>query len=37
MRTTLSLDDDVAARLKAEMRRTGLSLEETVTVPCGAG
>jgi plasmid stability protein len=30
VRTTLSLDDDVAARLKAEMRRTGLSLEETV-------
>jgi plasmid stability protein len=30
MRTTLTLDDDVAARLKAEMRRHGKSLKETV-------
>lgn len=30
MRTTLTLDDDVVARLKAEMRRAGRSLRETV-------
>ncbi len=30
MRTTLTLDDDVVARLKAEMRRSGLSLKDTV-------
>ena len=30
MRTTLTLDDDVAAKLKAEMRRTHRSLKETV-------
>ena len=30
MRTTLTLDDDVAARLKAESRRTGKSFKETV-------
>jgi len=30
MRTTLSLDDDVAVRLKAETRRTGKSFKETV-------
>ena len=30
MRTTLSLDDDVTARLKAEVRRTGLSFKEAV-------
>jgi hypothetical protein len=28
VRTTLTLDDDVAAKLKAEMRRTGLSFKE---------
>ena len=30
MRTTLTLDDDVAAKLKAEMRRTGKSFRDTV-------
>jgi hypothetical protein len=30
VRTTLSLDDDVAAKLKAEMRRTGKSFKEVV-------
>ena len=30
MRTTLTLDDDVAAKLRAEMRRSGQSLKETV-------
>lgn len=30
MRTTLTLDEDVAARLKAEARRTGKSFKETV-------
>lgn len=30
MRTTLTLDDDVAAKLKAEMRKTGKSFRETV-------
>lgn len=30
MRTTLSLDDDVAGLLKKEMRRSGASLKETV-------
>ncbi len=30
MRTTLTLDDDVAARLKAEERRTGQSFKELV-------
>ncbi len=30
MRTTLTLDDDIAAKLKAEMRRTGSGLKETV-------
>lgn len=30
MRTTLTLDDDVAAKLKAEMRRTGKSFREVV-------
>ena len=30
MRTTLTLDEDVAARLKAEARRTGRSFKETV-------
>ena len=29
-RTTLTLDDDVVARLESEMRRTGLSWKETV-------
>ena len=30
MRTTLTLDDDVAAKLKAEVRRGGKSFRETV-------
>ena len=30
MRTTLTLDEDVAAKLKAEMRRNGKSLKETI-------
>ncbi len=30
MRTTLTLDDDVAAKLEAEARRSGLSFKETV-------
>lgn len=32
MRTTLTLEPDVAAKLKAEMRRTGLSFKELVNV-----
>jgi hypothetical protein len=30
MRTTLTLDDDVAAKLRAEMRNSGRSFRETV-------
>ena len=30
MRTTLILDDDVAAKINAEMRRSAKTLEETV-------
>lgn len=30
MRTTLTLDDDVAAKLKAEVRRTGNSFKKVV-------
>jgi hypothetical protein len=30
VRTTLTLDDDVAAKLEAEARRSGLSFKETV-------
>ena len=30
MRTTLTLDDDVAAKLKAESRRAGLPFKEVV-------
>ena len=30
MRTTLTLDDDVAAKLKSEVRRTGKSFKQTV-------
>ncbi len=30
MRTTLTLEDDVAAKLKAESKRTGRSLKEIV-------
>jgi hypothetical protein len=37
MRTTLTLDNDVAAKLKAESRRAGRSLREIVneTLRCG--
>jgi hypothetical protein len=30
VRTTLTLDDDIAAKLEAEARRSGLSFKETV-------
>lgn len=30
MRTTLTLDEDVAAKLRSEMRRTGKTFRETV-------
>jgi hypothetical protein len=30
VRTTLTLDEDVAARLKAEMRRSGVSFKQAV-------
>lgn len=30
MRTTLTVDDDLAAKLKAEMRRSGKSMKEVV-------
>lgn len=30
MRTTLTLDDDVLAKLKAEMRKTGASFKDVV-------
>ena len=30
MRTTITLDEDVTAKLKAEMRKTGKSFKETV-------
>lgn len=30
MRTTLTIDDDLAAKLEAEARRTGLSFREVV-------
>lgn len=30
MRTTLTLDDDVAAKLEADVRKTGRSFKETV-------
>lgn len=30
MRTTLTLDEDVAAKVKAEVRRSGRSFKETV-------
>ena len=37
MRTTLTLDDDVAAKLEAEARRTGLSFKETVNATLRIG
>ena len=30
MRTTLTIDDDIAAKINAEMRRSGKSFKETV-------
>ncbi len=30
MRTTITLDEDVAAKVKAEMRRSGKSFKETI-------
>lgn len=37
MRTTLTLDDDVAAKLKAESRKTGRPFRETVNSCLRAG
>jgi hypothetical protein len=37
VRTTLTLDDDVAAKLEAEARRTGLSFKETVNTVLRVG
>lgn len=37
MRTTLTLDDDVAAKLRGEMRRSGRSLKETVNAVLRSG
>jgi hypothetical protein len=37
MRTTLTLDEDVAAKLKAEVRRRGLSFKEVVNETLRAG
>ena len=37
MRTTLTLDEDVTAKLKAESRRTGRPFKETVNACLRAG
>jgi hypothetical protein len=37
VRTTLTLDDDVAAKLKAEARKTGRPFKETVNTCLRAG
>jgi hypothetical protein len=37
MRTTLTLDDDVAAKLKAEARRVGRPFRDIVNESCAAG
>lgn len=37
MRTTLTLDEDVAAKLKSEARKTGKSFRETVNQVMRAG
>ncbi len=37
MRTTLTLDEDVAAKLKAEARKTGRPFRETVNLCLRAG
>ena len=36
-RTTLTLDDDIAAKLKAEARRTGLSMRDLVNATLRRG
>lgn len=37
MRTTLTIDDDVSRKLKAEERRTGLSFKEVVNAALRRG
>ena len=37
MRTTLTLDEDVAAKLKAQMRQTGRSFKDTVNETLRSG
>lgn len=37
MRTTLTLDDDIAAKLESEARRSGLSFKETVNTTLRIG
>ncbi|RMF24721.1 MAG: DUF2191 domain-containing protein [Deltaproteobacteria bacterium] len=37
MRTTITLDDDVARKLKEEMRRSGRTFKETVNETLRAG
>jgi hypothetical protein len=37
MRTTLTIDDDVAAKLKAEVRRTGKALKAVVNESLRSG
>jgi len=37
MRTTLTLDEDVAAKVRAEMRRTGRSFKQTINEVLRAG
>ena len=37
MRTTITLEDDVARKLKEEMRRSGRSFKETVNAALRAG
>ncbi len=37
MRTTLTLDDDIAAKLKAESRKTGRPFRDTVNACLRAG
>ena len=37
MRTTITLDEDVAAKIKAKMQKTGLSFKEVVNEMIRAG
>ena len=37
MRTTITLDEDVAAKIKAKMRKTGLSFKDVVNEMIRAG